>query len=239
VLPAPPLFARALWSQVAGLVAAVAAAAVIAGQIPAGSAYLLKAVLVDVAVAVAVLLSIGRGHLFDRVGPANIVTTMRAALVAAAAGLIGEPPTPAVAHAAAVLAVAATFLDGLDGWLARRTEMTSAFGARFDMEVDAFLILILALLAWTLGKAGAWIILAGAMRYLFIAAGRIWQWFSAPLPPSMRRKAICVLQIVGLSAVVSPTLPAPASIIVAFLTLATLTWSFAVDALWLRRQRCA
>jgi phosphatidylglycerophosphate synthase len=228
-----------LWSQAAGLVAATAAAALIAAQIPAGGAYLLKATLVDLAVGMAVLLSIGRGYLFDRVGPANVVTTIRAALVASAAGLIGEPPTPALAHAAAALAAAVMLLDGVDGWLARRSRMTSDFGARFDMEVDAFLILILAVLAWTLGKAGAWIILAGAMRYLFVAAGRVWRWFSAPLPPSMRRKAICVLQIVGLAAVVSPILSGSASLIVGILTLATLTWSFAVDALWLRRQRCA
>jgi phosphatidylglycerophosphate synthase len=37
-------------------------------------------------------------------------------------------------------------LDGLDGWLARRFGLASAYGARFDMEVDGFLILVLALL---------------------------------------------------------------------------------------------
>ena len=35
-------------------------------------------------------------------------------------------------------------LDGLDGWAARRQGLVSAFGARFDMEVDALLILALA-----------------------------------------------------------------------------------------------
>jgi multidrug efflux pump subunit AcrA (membrane-fusion protein) len=38
-------------------------------------------------------------------------------------------------------------LDGVDGWLARRHEIASRFGARFDMEVDALLILALSVLA--------------------------------------------------------------------------------------------
>jgi phosphatidylglycerophosphate synthase len=225
-----------VWSQAAGAAVAVAVAALVGTQIPTTRAYLVKALLVDVAIGGMVMVSIARNHQFSRVGPANVVTTMRAGLVAATAGLIGEPSTRALAAAAAALAVVVTMLDGLDGWLARRTQMTSAFGARFDMETDALLILILAVLAWMLGKAGAWIVLAGAIRYLFVAAGWIWRWVSAPLPPSSRRKAICVVQIVGLAAVVSPVVAVPASMVVALATLVALTWSFAVDTLWLRRH---
>ena len=39
-------------------------------------------------------------------------------------------------------------LDGVDGRLARKYGASSRFGARFDMEVDAVLICVLALLAW-------------------------------------------------------------------------------------------
>lgn len=213
-----------------------AAAAVVTAAIPTSRSYVAKALAVDLAIAAIFLLSIARTHPFDRVGPANLVTTLRAALVAAAAGLIGEPQTGGLAAAAATFAVLVTMLDGVDGWLARRTRMASAFGARFDMEVDALLILVLAVLAWTLDKAGAWIVLAGALRYLFVAAGWIWRWIAAPLPPSTRRKAICVVQIVGLAAVVSPVLEVPASVVVALLTLGVLTWSFTIDTLWLRRH---
>ena len=82
------------------------------------------------------------------------------------------------------LALPAVALDGVDGWLARRSGLSSDFGARYDMETDALLILVLAVLAWRQEKAGAWIVLAGAMRYLFVAAGYIWTWMTAPLPPS-------------------------------------------------------
>ena len=41
------------------------------------------------------------------------------------------------------LATVALILDAVDGQVARRTATASPLGARFDMEVDAFLILVL------------------------------------------------------------------------------------------------
>ena len=64
-----------------------------------------------------------------------------------------------------------TLLDGVDGWLARRHRIASAFGARFDMEIDALLILALSVLAWRHEKAGAWVVASGLLRYAFVAAG--------------------------------------------------------------------
>jgi phosphatidylglycerophosphate synthase len=230
------LVGRALAVQALGVTIAAATAMLVAAGAAVAPVYTVKTVMVSGAIALLVMASVRAGHPFARFGAANSVTTIRAAIVAAAAGLVGEVPSTPVAAAAATLAVVAVALDGVDGWLARRTRMISPFGARFDMEVDAFLILVLAVLAWTHGKAGAWVVLAGAMRYLFVAAGTIWHWAAAPLPPSTRRKAVCVLQVVGLAVVVSPFLGSPASVIVAFLTVAMLTWSFAVDTVWLRRH---
>ena len=45
-----------------------------------------------------------------------------------------------------------------------------------------------------------------------------------------------MVQVAGLGAVVSPLLATPVSVVVAAATLAALTWSFAVDVLWLRRS---
>lgn len=176
-------------------------------------------------------------HPFPRFGPANGVTSLRLALTCLIAGLIGETPGPPLAMLATMLALGATVLDGADGWLARQTRMASAFGARYDMETDALLILVLAVLAWQHDKAGVWIVLAGAMRYLFVAGGARWAWMDAPLPPSQRRKAVCVVQIVGLSLVVSPLMAPPVSTLAAALTLVALVCSFAVDVRWLHRHR--
>ena len=68
------------------------------------------------------------------------------------------------------VAVIALALDGLDGWLARRLKRETPFGARFDMETDAFLMLVLSLLVWLMGKAGPWVLAIGLMRYVFVGA---------------------------------------------------------------------
>jgi phosphatidylglycerophosphate synthase len=128
-------------------------------------------------------------------------------------------------------------LDGVDGWLARRSGLRSAFGARFDMETDALLIMALAVLAWTWEKAGAWVLFCGLMRYAFVAAGVVLPWIERPLPESFRRKAICVIQIAGLAAIALPVVHPPISTTIAGVTLMLLTYSFAVDVVWLRRRR--
>src|SRR5262249_39477231 len=139
--------------------------------------------------------------------------------------------------AAAVVSGGVTGLDGLDGWLARRTRMASAFGARFDMEVDALLILVLSILVWQYGKAGSGIVLAGLLPYLFVAGGWLFPWMARPLFPSRRRQTVCVLQIVGSSVLMLPVVTPPASVWFAATLLSALSASFLVDVLWLWSTR--
>jgi len=178
-------------------------------------------------------------HPHARFGPANTVTTLRLALVALLAAALGEPHTAVLAWAVTTVAVVVSGLDGVDGWLARRSTLASAFGARFDMETDALLILVLSALAWRWDRAGAWVLACGLMRYGFVAAAWAWPWMARPLPPSWRRKFVCVVQIVGLAIVVAPVLQPPISAWLAAATLVMLTWSFAVDVGWLAVRRSA
>jgi len=175
-------------------------------------------------------------HPFPRFGPANKVTMVRAILVTIVAALIGEPTLPSAGWLGAGAAVVATVLDGVDGWLARRTGMASAFGARFDMETDALLIQVLAILAWQYGKAGPWVLISGLLRYLFVAAGWVLPWMREPLLPSVRRKGICVVQTAGLILTILPPIVPPASEWLAAASLAALVYSFLVDTLWLWRH---
>jgi phosphatidylglycerophosphate synthase len=195
--------------------------------------FIVKAIAGFALIAIVALRSARAHHPFPRLGPANQVTMVRALIVALISALIGEAALPAFARAAVAAAAIATVLDGVDGWLARRTGMASAFGARFDMETDALLIQVLAILAWQYGKAGAWVLASGLLRYLFVAAGWLWPWLQQPLFPSMRRKAICVVQIVGLTLALLPEIPVPFSSAIAALSLAALTYSFFVDTVWL------
>jgi phosphatidylglycerophosphate synthase len=142
---------------------------------------------------------------------------------------------PALREAAVFLAGIALLLDGVDGWIARRTGTGTAFGARFDMETDAFLILALSVLAWRGGPVGPWILGIGSLRYLFVLAGRIWPRLRRELPPSYRRKVVCVVQGVALLIVVAPLFPAALAWSVGALALASLVGSFTVDTLWALR----
>lgn len=171
----------------------------------------------------------------DRFGYANQVTLFRLALASLLAGLLGERGND-IAWLAIGFALPAAALDGMDGWLARRSGLASAFGARFDMETDALLMLALAILAWQLHRAGPWVLAAGAMRYAFVVAGHRFTWLRRPLPPSRRRQTICVIQIAALIACLLPLLESPWSDTSAAFGLALLCYSFAVDTAWLYRR---
>jgi phosphatidylglycerophosphate synthase len=205
-------------------------------QLPVTPRFPLAAATIFAAVMLLAIRKLDDHHPHVRFGPANQVTTVRAALVALVAALAGQPPQPAIAAAAAAIAVAGTAIDSLDGWLARRSGMTSEFGARFDLEIDALLILVLAILVWRHDKAGAWILLSGLLRYLFIAGGVLWSWLRRPLPPSRRRQAICVVQIAGLILALLPSMRAPVAASIAAASLSALMYSFAIDTLWLWRN---
>ena len=78
-----------------------------------------------------------------RLGWANSVTFGRAILTGGVTAMVLTPDSP-VALLVTVAAVALA-MDGVDGQVARRTGTTTSLGARFDMEIDAFLILMLSI----------------------------------------------------------------------------------------------
>lgn len=223
-----------------GIVSVGGLGLVAVGSLAERFAYPLQSAAVLAALLAGVIGVAGDDHPFARVGAANYVTTVRAALVALIAGAVGRPATPEVLWTLVSLAVLASALDGIDGWVARRTQMTSGFGARFDMETDALLILVLAILVWQHEKAGAWVLACGLMRYGFVAAGWLRPWLRQPLRSTWRGKAVAVAQTLGLTMALAPVLPARLSALVAACALAALAWSFAIDVRWLcREQRTA
>ena len=173
-------------------------------------------------------------HPFSTFGRANALTFARCVFVCFLAGLLSMPSLSqealwtVVASSAVVLA-----LDGIDGWLARRYGEASPFGARFDMEVDSAFMLVLCLLAARFGDVGIWIVLLGVPRYLFVAAAWRYPFLAEPLPPSERRRIVCVLQGVAAIAALSPF---DGGEWLALAGLLILLWSFAVDLVWLWRN---
>jgi len=169
-------------------------------------------------------------------GAANRVTLVRLTLVLPVTALVLHPQAAAGSEGRWWIIVASTIaliLDGVDGRIARRTDTTSAFGARFDMELDAFLMLALALLVWVSGRVGAWVLLIGAMRYAFVAASWLLPALRAELPESRRRKVVCVVQGAALLVSLGPIIAPPLAVFAAALALITLVYSFGVDVVWL------
>ncbi|MFI9803445.1 CDP-alcohol phosphatidyltransferase family protein [Streptomyces sp. NPDC052301] len=167
-------------------------------------------------------------------GPANRVTLGRATLVGGVTALVADsfesaPPVTVLVGLTAV----ALLLDGVDGKVARRTGTSTALGARFDMEVDAFLILVLSV--YVSMQLGPWVLLIGGMRYAFVAAARVAPWLNAPLPPSFARKTVAAVQGIALLLAGAGLLPHGVNLAIALLALGSLVWSFGRDVRWLWR----
>lgn len=175
-----------------------------------------------------------------RLGACNLVTLVRAALISVLVMPVLRPDL-LTDHVAAWgffgVALVAFLLDGVDGWLARRSGLLSVFGARFDMEVDAVFAALLSLIALSGAQAGWWVLGLGFMRYGFVAAGWVLPWLRGDLPERFRRKVVCVIQIGALIALLAPVLLPPLSAALVGVALAVLVWSFALDVIWLWHRR--
>lgn len=179
-------------------------------------------------------------HRHSKFGTANAVTSFRAAGAIILTGILPMSRTISETNTTlwiVSLCIAGLIcLDGVDGFFARREKLSSNFGARFDMETDAFLALIITLLIWESERAGIWVLGLGLMRYVFV----FWSWFSQPLKatlfPSMRRKVVCVIQLVALCLMISPLLHGNAILLVGVSALGCLSASFLIDIVWLYRQ---
>jgi phosphatidylglycerophosphate synthase len=167
--------------------------------------------------------------------PADLVTMARAVLIGGVTVLIADIPEPVPVTTMVTIAAVALSLDAVDGQVARRTGTVSPFGARFDMETDAFLILVLS--AYLADKVGVWVLAIGLMRYVFVVAGRVAGWLRADLPHSMFRKTVAAGQGIVLAIAASGLLPQTGTVLVLALALATLAGSFGYDVLWLYRHR--
>jgi phosphatidylglycerophosphate synthase len=174
----------------------------------------------------------------QRLGPADWVTVVRAALVVDVAALTADS---FVDHTSVVtlvsLATAALCLDFVDGRVARTTRTESQLGAALDGEVDAFLILTLSL--YVAPMAGWWVLVIGAARYAFLAAGWRFAWMRAPLPRRDWRKVVTAVAGIALVIAAADVLPRALTRIGLAAALALLAESFGRDVYWLWRRRHA
>ena len=193
-----------------------------------------RAVGLACALTIATLLARGLAR-DERLGPASSVTLARATLTVGVAALAVDSlahDTPVALLVA--LASVALALDAADGWVARRTETETPLGARFDGEVDAFLIAALSVYAAPV--YGAWVLAIGAARYLFLAGEWLLPWMRAPLPRRRWRRVVAAMQGVVLTVAAAELLPrAPTQALLA-VALAALAASVGECTWWLWRN---
>jgi phosphatidylglycerophosphate synthase len=169
-----------------------------------------------------------------RMGPADAVTLTRAVLVGGLAALSADGLAGGSGSVDTLVTLAATalVLDAVDGAVARASGTASELGARFDMEVDALLILVLS--ANVAGTVGWWVLAMGAVRYVFVAATWVLPWLRAPLPARFWAKVVAAVAGVALTVAAAQVLPRTATALVLFVVLALLAESFGhqVRGLW-------
>ena len=134
------------------------------------------------------------------------MTLARATLAVGVAALAAD----SFAHATPVallvaLAAVALALDAADGGVARRTGTATALGARFDGEVDAFLILALSVYVAPAAARGC--SRSALARYLFLAGEWLLPWMRAPLPPRRWRRVVAAAQGIVLTVAAADVLP--------------------------------
>ncbi len=182
------------------------------------------------------LVSAARCGISRTFGAANAVTSLRLVLVALLIGAAADAAATLETWWPAILAALALALDGIDGAVARRNGLESRFGALFDQETDALLILVLTLILSVSGKVGLWIAVAGLMRYLLLAAGLVWPSLAEPLPKSWFRSTVCGFVAGALVICLVPLVAPFHANTLAAAALSVLTLSFGKDLIWLLKQ---
>ena len=166
--------------------------------------------------------------------PADWVTLTRALLIAGIAGLVADSfSRPLPVTALVILSAVALALDAADGQVARRTGTATPVGARFDSEVDAFLILLLSIVVSQ--DYGGWVLAIGAARYALLLAGWLLPWLAAPLPPRFWGKVVAAYTGIALTVAVSGVTSRLVGIIAVAVALVLLAESFGRCVVWLYR----
>jgi phosphatidylglycerophosphate synthase len=153
--------------------------------------------------------------------------------------LLGVALTLALFHGRyvpfAIAVLVAWGLDGIDGLIARRLHVETAFGALLDAEVDAFLVLAAAVELWSSGKLGPWVLLAGVLRYAYVLCLAAFPPRRGPLPRSQfARYAFGVVVLALASALIFPL---PFAAVAAGAGTGWLAYSFSRSFWWLYGQR--
>jgi phosphatidylglycerophosphate synthase len=171
--------------------------------------------------------------------PADLVTLTRGLGVCFLAGLALQALAGGLARNGVltmiIMGTICLTLDGVDGRVARARGEASAFGARFDVETDGAMLVVLSIAVAALGITGWWVLAIGVMRYGYVAASLVVPALRTELPGRYSAKVIAVGQAVALLAALAFGLThgahwAPTTLLL--FALALLSWSFGRSVIW-------
>jgi phosphatidylglycerophosphate synthase len=172
-------------------------------------------------------------------GIADVVTLVRGLGVCFLAGLALQALAGGLERhgllAMIIMGTLCLVLDGVDGWVARARGEASAFGARFDVETDAAMLVVLSVAVAALGIAGWWVLAIAAMRYGYLATSVLVPALRTQLPYRYSGKVIAVAQAVALLAALTFGLTHVehwVSTTFLLAALASLCWSFGRSIIW-------
>ena len=188
-----------------GLLAQIALLATLAGTVGLGVPGWLVGLAYGIAAAALLSRALRRSGAAG-LGPADVVTSARSVLVGGVAALVADSfAHPVSVVALTGLAAATLALDAVDGRVARRTGTVSAVGARFDMEVDSFLVLLLS--GYVARSFGLWVLAIGSAHYVLVMARRALPWLRRQARPRYWCKVVAVVESVVLIAATADVLP--------------------------------
>jgi phosphatidylglycerophosphate synthase len=160
-------------------------------------------------------------------GAANWVTTARLlSLLFLAELLDARMPFLAAALAWSIFA-----LDWLDGYLARRNQSETSFGALYDSEVDACFSMLLTWGVFQLDRAGAWVLIGGVLRYAYVLSLHLSGVREREAPRTRLGRYVFGLSIGGYTLSLWPFSGVAALVLCAAAT-ALLCYSFSRSFLW-------
>lgn len=173
--------------------------------------------------------------LYPTLGMANHLSVLRGGLIAATSGFLLQPPaTDVAAWIPGMFYTAASILDRIDGFVARRSNRTSLLGGKLDTTYDALGLLIAPLLAFNYGKVH-WSFLLISVAYYFFCWGLYWRRTHNspvyPLLPNQLRRTLAGFQMGCVAFLLLPCFHASFTTTVALVFMLPILSGFVVD--WL------
>jgi len=168
-------------------------------------------------------------------GLADYLTLVRGLFICVLGGFLFSPqPDGWLAWIPGFFYLTVVFIDGVDGYLARRLGRASAFGEILDLEFDGLGTAVATLLAYQYGKVPGFYLPVAGLYYAFQFGLWLYQKIGRPvssLKNSNYRKIVGGLNSVFLSVALWPVLGPPASFIAATILMLFVIASFIKD--WL------